>query len=767
MGALPNTTKTITSTSARRKVDLGVTGMSCTSCSARIERKLNKLAEVSASVNYATESATVNFPDSYSVEDLVEVIRKAGYDAFPLTDNAPKDVAKVRDEHADYLKRRLIISAGLALPVMLLSMIPALQFPGWQWVALCLTTPVFFWGGLPFHSATLTNLQHGSFTMDTLITMGTGAAYLWSLWALFFGEAGHLGMTMQMSWTSHTGAGMDHIYLESASMVIVFLLLGRWFEVRAKGRSSAALESLLSLGIKQATVRRDGAQVQIRSDELRVGDVFIARPGEKIATDGVVAEGHSSVDESMLTGEPMPVDVSAGDRVTGATVNLTGLLVITATRVGKDTTLAQMSRLVAEAQSRKAPVQRLVDRISQIFVPAVIMAAGVTLCTHLLLGTPSADAFSAAVSVLIIACPCALGLATPTALLVGTGRGAELGLLIRGPEALESSRDVQVVVLDKTGTVTTGVMEVVDSTVSEETLALAAAVEKSSHHPIAHAIVAATQGNGATQSNGTTQGIGAADELEVSSFESLPGYGVRGRVAGHLVEVGRASTTPDGDVTSPDSAVTHPLPDAAEFSTPPGTTVAVSIDGAPAGTITVRDTVKPTSAAAIRDFTQMGLHTILLTGDNATAARGVAKEVGIDEVIAEVMPDGKVAEIEKLMKHSRVAMIGDGLNDAAALARANLGIAMGGGTDVAIEASDITLMNNDLRSAVDAVRLSRATLSTIRGNLFWAFAYNVILIPVAALGLLNPMFAGAAMALSSVFVVSNSLRLRNFRSSRG
>ncbi len=732
MGASLNIAQATTNTPVLRRVELGVTGMSCTSCSARIERKLNKLPDVSASVNYATETASVDMPNTYSVENVIEVIQQAGYNAFPLTNEAPKDVAKARDEHADSLKQRLIVSAVLATPVMLLSMIPALQFPGWQWIALLLTTPVFFWGGYPFHSATISNLRHGSFTMDTLITLGTGSAYLWSLWALIFGNAGHLGMTMQMSWSAHAEAGMDHIYLESASVVIVFLLLGRWWEVRAKARSSAALESLLNMGIKQATVLREGTQIQIPSTELRVRDVFLARPGEQIATDGVVTEGHSSVDESMLTGEPLPVDVSTGDKVTGATVNLTGLLVINATRVGKNTTLAHMGRLVSEAQSRKAPVQHLVDRISQIFVPAVIAAAAVTLCAHLLLGAAPADAFSAAVAVLIIACPCALGLATPTALLVGTGRGAQLGLLIRGPEVLENSRAVDVVVLDKTGTVTTGVMEVVDSTVPEDALALAAAVESTSQHPIAKAIVAAAP----------TKTTHVPDiTMDVSNCETLPGYGVRGLVGGHEVEVGRAEGTR-------------------------GTTVGVTIDGTFAGTITVQDAVKSTSAAAIQDFKNMGLSTVLLTGDNTAAAERVAKDVGIDRVIAGVMPKDKVTVVEELMTTATVAMIGDGINDAAALARADLGIAMGAGTDVAKEASDITLMNNDLRSAVDALRLSRATLATIHGNLLWAFAYNVILIPVAALGLLNPMLAGAAMALSSVFVVSNSLRLRSFHSSK-
>ncbi|QGU05780.1 heavy metal translocating P-type ATPase [Corynebacterium comes] len=743
------------------KVDLGVTGMTCTSCSARVERKLNKVEGVEATVNFATESASISYdPGKVDADSLIEVVRGAGYDAFRLVDEAaaetettegasisedPHEAAR-RREAAD-LKHRLIISALLTVPITLLSMIPALQFTNWQWAVLTMATPVFFWGGAPFHRATFINLRHGSFTMDTLITLGTSAAYLWSLWALFIGNAGHPGMTMEMH-LFPSGTSMDDIYLETTAVVISFLLLGRWFETKAKGQSSEALHRLLDMGAKDAAVLRDGREVRVPASRLRVGDVFIVRPGEKIATDGRVIEGSSAVDQSMLTGESVPVEVTTGSSVTGATINASGRLLVEVTRTGADTTLAQMARLVTDAQSRKAPVQRLVDRISQVFVPTVIVISLITLAVHLATGSGLAPAFTAAVAVLIIACPCALGLATPTALLVGTGRGAQLGLLIKGPEILESTRRVDTIVMDKTGTVTEGVMSVSAIDAAEgfdplDVLAKAAAVEAASEHPIARAVVRRAEKETAVP--------------EVNDFQNLAGLGVTGTVDGQTVLVGRpAGSLPARLQEAVDQAQSQG-----------GTPIVVSVGGVVAAVITVRDTVKATSAEAVAELRRLGLTPMLLTGDNTGAARAVAGEVGINpaDVIAEVMPDDKVAVVERLQQEGRtVAMVGDGVNDAAALAQADLGLAMGAGTDVAIEASDITLMNNDLRSAVDAIRLSRRTLRTIKGNLFWAFAYNVVLIPVAALGLLNPMLAGIAMAFSSVFVVSNSLRLRRFRS---
>lgn len=701
-------------------IDLGVTGMTCTSCSSRVERKLNKVEGVAATVNFATETASVTYdPALIDAAGLIAVIEKTGYGAVPVEQE--QDV----DKHAS-LGRRLVVSALLATPVMLLSMIPALQFDYWQWVALALATPVYLWGGWPFHRAAVVNLKHGAFTMDTLISLGTTAAHLWSLVALFFGGAGEVGMKMHMSFTAHSGHGL---YLETASMVIVFLLLGRWFEERAKGRSSAALKALLDLGAKDAHVLRDGIEVTIPIAQLRVGDRFIVRPGEKIATDGRVLEGHSAVDNSMLTGESVPVEVAPGDLVTGASLNSSGRLLIEATRVGEDTTLAAMGRLVTEAQAKKAPVQRTVDKISQVFVPVVIVTAIITLAVHLLMGNAVTDAFSAAVAVLIIACPCALGLATPTALLVGTGRGAQLGLLIKGPEVLEATRQVQAIIFDKTGTLTTGNMKVTSVSGPNDTLALAAAVEQGSEHPIAKAIVAAT-----------------TNIPKASDFRAETGQGISATVAGQRVWVGR----PAGIVAAPDG------------STP----VAVRVNDQDYGIVVVQDTPKPEAAEAVAHIKQLGIEPWLVTGDNEGAAKDVAKQLGIDHVVAGVMPADKVARVAALQESGKkVAMVGDGINDAAALAQADLGLAMGAGTDVAIEASDITIMNNDPRSAVDAIRLSRSTLRIIHGNLFWAFAYNVVLIPVAAMGLLNPMLAGAAMALSSVFVVTNSLRLRGFKSS--
>ena len=742
------------------QLDLGVTGMTCTSCSSRVERKLNKVDGVDATVNYATESAAISYdPAKVNPDALIEVVREAGYDAFQLAADTPETPAEsdvdgastsespqeaARRREATDLRGRLIMSAVLTVPIVLLSMIPALQFTNWQWAVLTMTTPVFFFGGAPFHRATWTNLRHGSFTMDTLITLGTSAAYLWSLWALFIGDAGHPGMKMQMH-LFPSGTTMDEIYLETTAVVITFLLLGRWFEVRAKGRSSEALRALLDMGARDAVVLRDAREVRVPVRELQVGDVIVVRPGEKIATDGRVTEGSSAIDESMLTGESVPVEVTVGDRVTGATINASGRLLVEVTRVGADTTLAQMARLVADAQARKAPVQRLVDRISQVFVPTVIVIALITLSTHLALGHGLAPSFTAAVAVLIIACPCALGLATPTALLVGTGRGAQLGLLIKGPEVLESTRRVDTIVMDKTGTVTAGAMSVTDVLAApghspEDVLRWGAAVEAGSEHPIAAAVV-----------RRAGEGLPAVD-----NFRNLAGRGVTGTVEGRTVTVGR-----------PGAALPAALQAAvAAAQEAGGTPVVVSVDEAPAGVITVRDTVKETSAEAVAALRELGMTPMLLTGDNAGAARAVAAEVGIEpgDVIAEVLPEDKVAVVEKLQGEGRtVAMVGDGVNDAAALARADLGLAMGAGTDVAIEASDITLMNNDLLSAVDAIRLSRRTLGTIKGNLFWAFAYNVVLIPVAALGFLNPMLAGVAMAFSSVFVVTNSLRLRGFR----
>ena len=738
-------------------IDLGVTGMTCTSCSSRVERKLNKVEGVTATVNYATESASVEYDSTLTgPDDLIKVIQGAGYDAYdanpPASDTeadasagssseTPADIA--REEEAANLKRLTIMSGVLSLPIMAMSMIPALQFDYWQWVSAILATIVFVNGGAPFHKATWTNIKHGSFTMDTLITMGTSAAYFWSLYVMIFGHAGMPGMRMHMELVSNN-AEMDHIYLESVGMVITFLLLGRYFEVKAKGQSSEALRTLLNMGAKDASLLVDGKESRIPISDLAIGDVFVVRPGEKIATDGEVIEGFSAVDESMLTGESVPVEVQVGSRVTGASINTSGKLVVRATRVGSDTTLAQMAKLVTEAQASKAPVQRLVDRIAQVFVPAVIVIALATLVAHFMLSQGVAPAFVAAVAVLIIACPCAMGLATPTAILVGTGRGAQLGLLIKGPEILESTKKVDTIVLDKTGTVTTGMMSVSEVVTAEgldesTVVSYAAAVEAGSEHPIAKAIV-----------------NHAGEHPTATDFQSQAGLGVTGTVDGHRVAVGRL-----GDANL--GALTDAFISAEESG---GTPIVVRIDDDIAGVITVRDTIKDTSAAAIAQLKELGLTPFLLTGDNEGAARAVAREVGIDpaNVFAGVMPDEKVSKVIELQEAGKtVAMVGDGVNDAAALAQADLGLAMGAGTDVAIEASDITLMNSDLRSAASAIRLSRKTLSTIKGNLFWAFAYNVVLIPVAAAGFLNPLFAGLAMAFSSVFVVGNSLRLRSFQ----
>ncbi|OFK93171.1 cation-transporting ATPase [Corynebacterium sp. HMSC068H04] len=715
---------------------LGITGMTCTSCSSRVERKLNKLDNVEATVNFATESASVSYdPATTTPADLIDVVEGAGYGAFTVDDEGEASASTAdtaREGEASDILQRTLVSATLSLPVMLLSMVPALQFQNWQWACLVLTTLVYVIGGAPFHRATWANLKHGAATMDTLITLGTTAAFGWSLYALFFGNAGMPGMTMHMTLRSND-AQMDHIYLESVGMVITFLLLGRWFELKAKGRSSEALTTLLTMGAKEATVLRDGTETRIPASDLHVDDVFVVRPGEKIATDGVVFTGHSAVDESLLTGESLPVEVSPGSTVTGATINTSGRLEVRATRVGSDTVLAQMGALVTAAQTSKAPVQRLADRIAAVFVPIVIGIAILALVAHLWVGGV-APAFVAAVSVLIIACPCAMGLATPTAILVGTGRGAELGILIKGPEILESTRQIDTIVLDKTGTITEGQMSVaaVQATAGhseQKVLRLAAAAEQGSEHPIARAIRAAYDGD-----------IPAAED-----YRELPGQGIEATVDGARVRVGRPPAGYDGT----------------------GTQVGVYVADDVVGTIELQDRVKESAAAAISALQDLGLTPHLLTGDNAGAAHAVARAVGIDEanVTAEVMPSDKVDAVAQLQQQGKtVAMVGDGVNDAAALAQADLGIAMGAGADVAIEASDITVMNNDLRSVADAVRLARATLRIIKGNLFWAFAYNIILLPVAAFGLLNPLFAGIAMALSSVFVVSNSLRLKSFHS---
>jgi Cu+-exporting ATPase len=718
----------VSTTVAPERLELPIEGMTCAACAARIEKRLNRLEGVEASVNYATENAAVLFDRAQvAPEDLVAAVEAAGYRA-----RLDPAVEIERDPKAP-LRRRLVVSAALSLPVLLLAMVTPLQFVHWQWLSLALATPVVFWGGWPFHRSAWANLRHGAATMDTLVSLGTLAAWGWSVVAILLVEG--------------------DLYLEVAAVVTTFILAGRYVEARAKTQAGAALRALLELGAKDVSLlEADGRERRIPIGELQPGDRFVVRPGEKIATDGVVEEGSSAVDKSLLTGESVPVEVEPGDAVFGATINAGGRLVVRAVSVGGDTALAQIARLVTAAQSGKAPVQRLADRISGIFVPVVIVLALATLAAWLIAGDTASEAFAAAVAVLIIACPCALGLATPTALLVGTGRGAQLGILIKGPQVLESTRQVDTIVLDKTGTVTTGKMELVELVSAagvdrDEALRLVGALEAASEHPVARAIAAAAG-----------DGLPAPEQ-----FRNREGLGVEGTVAGRAVVAGRASLLAEWGIRLPDElAAAQARAEAA------GRTAIVGAwDGQARALFVVADALKPTSREAVRRLRELGLRPVLLTGDNEQTARAVGAEAGVDEVIAEVLPAGKADVVRRLQDEGRVvAMVGDGVNDAPALAQADLGLAIGTGTDVAIEASDLTLVSGDLRAAGDAIRLSRRTLATIKGNLFWAFAYNVAALPLAAAGLLNPLIAGGAMAFSSVFVVSNSLRLRRFRADR-
>ncbi|MEU9335371.1 heavy metal translocating P-type ATPase [Streptomyces sp. NPDC048290] len=740
------------------EVELAIGGMTCASCAARIEKKLNRMDGVTATVNYATEKAKVSYADGTEVADLIATVEATGYTARkpepPRTGGTGGADAGDADEPDELLplRQRLITAVVLSVPVIAMAMVPALQFEYWQWLSLTLAAPVVVYAAWPFHKAAWTNARHGAATMDTLISVGTSAAMIWSLWALFFGTAGTPGMTHPFELTIARSDGAGNIYLEAAAGVTAFILAGRYFEARSKRKAGAALRALMELGAKDVTVLRDGQETRIPVSELAVGDRFVVRPGEKIATDGTVVEGTSAVDASMLTGESVPVEVGPGDGVTGATVNAGGRLLVEATRIGADTQLARMAKLVEDAQNGKAAAQRLADRISAVFVPIVIALSLATLGFWIGNGAGAAAAFTAAVAVLIIACPCALGLATPTALMVGTGRGAQLGILIKGPEVLETTRKVDTVVLDKTGTVTTGKMTLLavrtaEGTDEKDVLRLAGALEHASEHPIAQAVA-----TGAAERTGT---------LPVpEDFANVPGLGVQGVVDGHAVLVGREKLLAEWAMELPAE-----LKLAKQQAEAAGrTAVAVAWDGEARAVLEVADAVKDTSAEAITRLRALGLRPVLLTGDNKAVAESVAKEVGIDEVIAEVMPEDKVDVVKRLQAEGRsVAMVGDGVNDAAALAQADLGLAMGTGTDAAIEAGDLTLVRGDLRAAADAIRLARKTLGTIRTNLFWAFAYNVGALPLAAAGLLNPMIAGAAMAFSSVFVVGNSLRLRGFR----